>query len=85
MTPTHVGPASPGRATPTAVGKLRLELEGAAMKIELNWLLYAAIFLQGALFAWLWQRTRIIILERRYNRVYRTCLRQRWELLDKHR
>jgi hypothetical protein len=55
------------------------------MKIELNWLLYAAIFLQGALFAWLWQRTRIIILERRYNRVYRTCLRQRWELLDKRR
>ena len=55
------------------------------MHSEPDWRRYAAIFLQGAMFAWLWQRTRIIILERRYNRVYRTCLRQRWELLDKRR
>jgi hypothetical protein len=59
------------------------------MKIELDWLVYPALFLGGGLYggfcAWLWQRTRIIVMERRYNRVYRTCLRQRWELLDKRR
>jgi hypothetical protein len=39
------------------------------MKVQIDWLLYPALFLGGGLYggfcAWLWQRTRIIVMERR--------------------
>lgn len=55
--------------------------------LEPDWLLYPAMFIAGGLYggfcAWLWQRTRLMVMERRYNRVYRDWLRLRWE--SRHR